>query len=258
MKLLRFEFGGEKKFGILEGGSICEIKGGLEDAANGNILYTKEEFDLNEVKILPPCEPSKIICLGLNYRGHAREMNIPLPEQPIIFIKPPTAVIGHGDTIIHPPQSRRVDYEAELGVVIGKMAHRTGKHQAPDHVLGYTCANDVTARDLQPKDGQWTYSKGFDTFSPLGPWIETDIKNPETLEVRGILNGVTVQSALTSEHIFGVSEIIAFISSCMTLLPGDVIMTGTPAGIGPLKPGDIFEVEISGIGKLENTIEKKE
>lgn len=256
MKLARFLYRGREICGIVKNDTVLEINGSPESFMCGEYNFTGCEYSRSDLKLLSPCEPSKVICLGLNYRSHAQEMKLPVPSQPIMFIKPSTAVIAHGESIKCPPQSRRVDYEAELGVVIGKKASRVKNVQALDYVLGYTCANDVTARDLQPKDGQWTYAKGFDTFSPLGPWIETDIEDPEKLEVRGYLNGVQVQSAPTADHIFPVSHLIEFISSCMTLLPGDVIMTGTPSGIGPLKPGDTFEVEVTGVGRLGNIVEK--
>ncbi len=241
-------------YGVTDGEYVSEVAGGIDDLHSGDIVFTGRRFLLDELKILSPCTPSKIVCLGLNYKGHAAEMKLALPDSPILFLKPSTAVIAHNEAIVYPRQSRRVDYEAELGVVIGRRACCVLPEDSLDYVLGYTCANDVTARDLQPKDGQWTYAKGFDTFAPVGPWIETGIKNPENLWVKGFLNGREVQSVSTSDHIFPVAEIIAFVSSCMTLLPGDLIMTGTPSGIGPMRPGDFFEVEISGIGKLKSYV----
>lgn len=256
MRIVSFSRNGERKYGVVENGLVYEIDGDLESCYFNNYRRSGNEFRLDHLSLLPPCEPTKIVCLGLNYRGHAEEMKLPLPSAPIIFMKPATAVIGPGETIIYPPQSSRVDYEAELGVVMGRRAHRVKQAEALDYVLGYTCANDVTARDLQSKNGQWTYAKGFDTFAPLGPWIETGLQNPENLEVKGYLNEKLVQFSSTADHIFPVQELIAYISACMTLLPGDVIITGTPPGIGPLAPGDTFEVEISGIGKLQNRVIK--
>jgi len=253
LKLVRFLDSGTVRCGRMEEDTIIETR------EPGNDWFSKHDetgrqFKSSEVQLISPCLPSKVICLGLNYRSHAEEMNIPLPKKPIIFIKPSTSVIGPGADIIAPPQSKRVDYEAELGVVIGRKAFSVSAENALDYVAGYTCANDVTARDKQPKEGQWTYAKSFDTFCPLGPVIETGIDNPEGLVVQGFLNGKKVQEAPTSDHYFTVAEIIEFVSGCMTLLPGDVILTGTPSGIGQLKPGDKFEVVIEGIGTLENLL----
>ena len=248
------KYSSQYSYGVIEGDRVSEVREGLEDIHRASFSYTGSTYSLQELKILAPSTPSKIVCLGLNYKSHAAEMGLALPEAPILFIKPSTALISHNESIKYPLQSRRVDYEAELGIVIGAKAYNIAENDSYDYILGYTCANDVTARDLQPKDGQWTYAKGFDTFAPVGPWIETEVKDPENLTVRGLLNGKEVQSAPTSDHIFPVAEIISFISSCMSLLPGDIIMTGTPSGIGPMKPGDTFEVEISGVGKLLNYV----
>lgn len=253
MKLVRFLDKGIVRFGRLEEENIIEIKDPGNDWLT-NHRETGKHFKKSEVQLIVPCLPSKVICLGLNYRSHAEEMNVPLPKKPIIFIKPSTSVIGPGDDIIAPPQSKRVDYEAELGVVIGRKAYRVSAEKALDFVAGYTCGNDVTARDKQPKEGQWTYAKSFDTFCPLGPVIETDIEDPESLVVYGFLNGKKAQEATTADHYFTAAQIIEFVSGCMTLLPGDVIMTGTPSGIGQLKPGDKFEVFIEGIGTLGNSV----
>lgn len=258
MKLVRFLDQKAVRYGKLENETIVEVSEPGPDWCGEQFRETGMSYELAKTRLLSPCLPSKIICLGLNYRSHAEEMKYALPKKPIIFLKPSTSVIGTGEAILYPPQSRRVDYEAELGVVIGRPAYRVGNSEALDYVFGYTCANDVTARDKQPKEGQWTYAKGFDTFCPLGPVIETEISNPESLTVRGFLNGRLVQEAPTSDHYFSVAQIIEFVSGCMTLLPGDVIMTGTPAGIGPLLPGDRFEVLIEGIGSLYNTVTRVE
>ena len=258
MKLVRFKQGEMQAYGVLENKKIQPVTGDFQAIARGEYARTGECCSLMDVSLLAPCLPSKVICLGLNYRGHAAEMNLELPREPIIFMKPSTAVIGSGQDIIHPPQSRRVDYEAELAVVMGARARKVSPEEALDYVLGYTCANDVTARDLQPKDGQWTYAKGFDTFAPLGPWIETSVPNPDNLQLKGYLNGELVQSTTTSDHIFPVARLLSYISACMTLLPGDVIMTGTPPGIGPMQAGDVFEVDIEGIGKLGNRLVKED
>jgi len=241
-------------YGILEGNTVLEVQAPGEDWIKENIRETGRTFELAAVKLLAPCLPTKIVCIGLNYRSHAEELNLELPKKPIIFLKPSTSVIGPEAEIVHPPQSRRVDYEAELAVVIGRRAHGVKAAQALDYVFGYTCGNDVTARDKQPAQGQWTYAKSFDTFCPLGPVINTEIKDPEKISLKGILNGKVVQSGNTADHIFRVAELIEFISGCMTLLPGDVIMTGTPAGIGQMQPGDTFSVVIDGIGTLTNRL----
>jgi len=259
MKFIRFYSHGRQHYGYLEAEDVIqEIDNPGEDWCQFEPSTTGREYKLNAVKLLAPCQPSKIICLGLNYRSHAEEMKFELPRVPIIFIKPSTSVIGPGQAIQCPPQSRRVDYESELAVVIGRIAHKVEKNQALDYVFGYTCANDVTARDKQPAQGQWTYAKSFDTFCPLGPVIETAIDNPEKLQIKGFLNDNLVQESSTADHIFTVAEIIEFVSGCMTLLPGDVIITGTPSGIGPLAPGDQFSVFIEKIGTLTNPVETSE
>lgn len=254
MKLIRFFDNDLVKYGKIEGDKVLEFDYPGHNWTVERLEETGRYYDLADLKVLTPCLPSKVVCLGLNYRTHAEEMKLAIPKYPILFLKPSTSVIGPGETIIYPPQSRRVDYEAELGVVIGRRAYKVSRAEAYNYILGYTCVNDVTARDKQPADGQWTYAKGFDTFCPIGPVIETEIDNPEDLNVKGILNGRVVQEASTADHIFPVAEIIENISGCMTLLPGDVIITGTPSGIGRLEPGDHFEVSIEGIGTLKNEV----
>jgi 2-keto-4-pentenoate hydratase/2-oxohepta-3-ene-1,7-dioic acid hydratase in catechol pathway len=206
------------------------------------------------IKLLAPALPVKIIAVGLNYRDHALEMGLELPEAPSIFMKPSTSVIGPGDEIIYPSQSNRVDYEAELAVVISKQCRNVRVHEAGGVILGYTCMNDVTARDLQVKDGQWTRAKSFDTFAPLGPWIVTDIDNPNNLAITSRLNGEIKQSSNTNNLIFNVFGLIEFISSVMTLEKWDIIATGTPAGIGPMVRGDEVEIAIEDIGALINRV----
>jgi 2-keto-4-pentenoate hydratase/2-oxohepta-3-ene-1,7-dioic acid hydratase in catechol pathway len=198
-------------------------------------------------------KPSKIVAIGTNYRKHAEEMGLPIPSEPLIFLKPATAVIGHDDVIRYPAMSSRVDYEAELGVVIKKRASQVEVKDAGDYILGYTCVNDVTARDLQKKDGQWIRAKGFDTFAPIGPWIVTDIDSSD-LKLEAVLNGEVKQDSRTSDMIFKVPELVSFISKVMTLEAGDVIATGTPSGIGPMQKGDTIEIRIEGIGTLRNKI----
>lgn len=212
------------------------------------------EFALDEVDLLPPCYPSKIVAVGLNYVDHAKEVNLPVPEEPLLFMKPSSSVLGPGQDILLPRQSSRVDYEAELAVVIGRTAAHVAKEDAKDHILGYTCLNDVTARDLQKKDGQWTRAKGFDTFCPIGPWIETDL-DPSDLRIQLFLNSACKQDSRTSNLIFDPFRLVEFISGIMSLYPGDVIATGTTSGIGPMKAGDTVEVRIEGIGSLVNRVE---
>lgn len=203
--------------------------------------------------MLSPCLPSKIVCLGLNYRSHVEETKLPLPTVPLIFLKPSTAVIGPDDEIVLPRLSRRVDYEGELGMVIGRKAKDVPEDKAREHVIGYTCLNDVSERHNQAEDGQWTRAKGYDTFAPIGPCIETEV-DPDNLKLETYLNGELRQSANTSDLIFAVSKLISFVSSVMTLLPGDIIATGTPSGIGRVNPGDVVEVRIEGIGTLRNPV----
>jgi len=214
---------------------------------------TDEYFTPQQIRVLAPVLQSKIVAIGLNYRAHAEETGRGLPEEPMIFLKPTTSVIGPGETIVMPPQSARVDHEAELAVVMGKAARNVSEADALEYVLGYTCANDVTARDLQAKDVQFTRAKGFDTFCPLGPHIVTDI-DAGKLELECRVRGEVRQHSNTSDLVFGVAKLIEFVSSVMTLLPADVILTGTPDGISPLQDGDNVEVEIENIGILSNPV----
>ncbi len=216
-------------------------------------LPTGEEIPVGEVRLLAPVIPSKVVCIGKNYLEHAQEMGGEVPDEPVIFLKPSTAVIGPEDLIPRPTWSERVDHEGELGVVIGRLARHVRAEEAGKVILGYTCGNDVTARDLQLKDGQWTRAKGFDGFCPLGPWVETEV-DPGDLAVECRVNGETRQAARTSQLAFGPGELVEFITRVMTLLPGDVILTGTPAGVGPLAVGDTVDVEVEGIGVLRNEV----
>jgi len=209
---------------------------------------------LAQAKLLAPVVPTKVVCVGLNYRGHIKEMGHDLPEEPVVFLKPSTSVVGPGASIDIPAGVGRVDYEAELGVVIGRRTHRASPEVARTNILGYTCGNDVTARDLQRLDGQWTRAKAFDTFCPLGPWVDTDV-DPADLLVECYVNGELRQSARTSEMLFDVYDLVSFASHVMTLVPGDVVLSGTPGGIGPLASGDTVEVRIEGIGSLSNPVE---
>jgi 2-keto-4-pentenoate hydratase/2-oxohepta-3-ene-1,7-dioic acid hydratase in catechol pathway len=249
MKLLRFTADGQACYGAIEQRQIRE----LVAAPFGALKFGPRSFQLEDVALLPPCEPSKIVAVGVNYRAHAQEMGHRLPEEPLLFLKPPSTIIGPGSVIHYPDGVTRLDYEAELAVVIKKKTKSITPEQAHEAVLGYTCFNDVTARDLQQKDKQWTRAKSFDTFAPLGPWIVTDV-DPSNLKIEGILNGQTKQSSTTADLIFPVPVLISFISSIMTLLPGDVITTGTPSGIGPMQRGDTIDVVIEGIGRLTNTV----
>lgn len=208
---------------------------------------------LPHAQFLAPAMPTKVVCVGLNYRAHAQEMGYALPEEPVIFLKPPTSVIGHGAEIRIPQGLDVVDYEAELAVVLGRRTRNVSVNEAAEHVLGFTCANDVTSRVLQQRDGQWTRAKGFDTFCPLGPWVETDVDGGD-LAIESYVNGELRQSSRTSDMVFSPYELVSFVSRVMTLLPGDVILTGTPSGIGPMSPGDVVEVRIEGIGSLINRV----
>lgn len=205
------------------------------------------------MKIPLNLNPSKIICIGLNYIDHAEELNMSVPEEPIIFLKPSSSVIGNNEEIQYPEMSVRVDYEAELAIIIGRKAKNIESSEARDHIKGYTCFNDVTARDLQEKDGQWTRAKSFDTFSSIGPHIETDL-DPDNLEIKAYLNGKLKQSSTTKNFIFRINDIVSFVSRVMTLNEGDIISTGTPPGVGPMEVGDEIIVEIEGIGKLCNRV----
>jgi 2-keto-4-pentenoate hydratase/2-oxohepta-3-ene-1,7-dioic acid hydratase in catechol pathway len=249
MKIVRFAHEGSEHYGILEGNEVRLASGSPFD----RLVPGSRTLPLSKVALLAPCSPSKALCIGLNYRDHAIEFNLPIPTTPVVFIKPSTCVPAPGGLIEKPAMSARLDYEAELVVVIGKKARHVPAEKAADYILGYTCGNDVTARDLQPKDGQWTVAKSFDTFLPFGPWIETEL-DPGTVGVRAILNGVEKQRSSTANLIFPVPELVAYLSEVMTLLPGDIIMTGTPSGVGPMNSGDEIVIDIEGIGRLSNRV----
>lgn len=234
---------------MLAGNTIQEIDGKPYRGIN----KLNQKHKLSDVKLLAPCEPTKIIAMGLNYHEHAKEMGAEIPSTPLTFLKPSTAVIGHGEDIVYPSSSCRIDYEGELAVVIKKAAWRVSLDDALDYVMGYTCFNDVTARDLQKKDAQWTRSKSFDTFAAIGPWVETEF-DPDNATVETYLNGELKQKACTTDLIYSVAEIINFISHVMTLLPGDIIATGTPCGVGPMYPNDNVEIKIKSIGTLRNKV----
>ena len=261
MRIVRFTpsesvgIGADPRFGVLnEKDQILVLKG---DPIYSGIVPTETKVDLAEVKLLTPVIPrSKVVCIGKNYADHAAEMNSTVPDEPIIFLKPNTSVIGPHDTIQWPRMSERVDFEGELAIVIGRICKDVPVERFSDVIFGYTIANDVTARDLQSKDGQWTRAKGFDTFCPIGPWIETEFVMGSQI-ISTVVDGETKQSEPLSSMIFKIPEIIAFVTRVMTLLPGDVILTGTPAGIGPMAFGSTVEVSIEGIGTLTNKVSAK-
>lgn len=227
--------------------------GDLEGSPFAQFSRAEAIHSLEEVKLLPPITPTKIICIGRNYAAHAKEHDAEVPDVPLIFLKPPSTLIAQGETIFLPPQSQRVEHEAELAVVIGKSGRWIPPEEAHDHIFGYTIANDVTARDLQFRDGQWTRGKGFDTFCPLGPWIETEF-DPADAVITCHVNDEMRQMASTRDMVFSVRQLIAFVSSVMTLESGDLILTGTPSGVGTLEDEDSVEVTIEGIGSLLNPV----
>ena len=257
MRIVRFRKDRKIKYGVYKDEFIFGYKGkpyGLTGKKTGGFHADGTRYGPDEVELLAPCVPSKIVCLGLNYGSHAREFNLPVPEKPILFLKPPTAVIGPEADIIL-PHDGRIDYECELAAVIGKKARHVPVGTALQFVLGYTGFNDVSDRDAQKLDRQWTRAKSYDTFAPVGPYIETDI-DPGNLQVETWLNGERRQSTNTGDLIFGVPELVGFISGVMTLLPGDIIAMGTPSGIGAMKHGDTVEIKIEGIGTLRNYVVK--
>jgi 2-keto-4-pentenoate hydratase/2-oxohepta-3-ene-1,7-dioic acid hydratase in catechol pathway len=261
MRIIRFSapeklgVGTDPLFGVLnDQDAILVLRG---DPIYSGIVPVEKSLNLSDVKLLAPVIPrSKVVCIGKNYADHAAEMDSEVPSEPIIFIKPNTSVIGLNETIIWPRMSERIDYEAELAIVIGRICKEVPASKAKDVIYGYTLANDVTARDLQKKDGQWSRAKGFDTFCPLGPWIETEFI-PGDQKITATLNGEVKQSSMLSEMIFKVPQIVEFVTNVMTLLPGDVILTGTPAGIGPMPSGASITVAIDGLGALTNKVSSR-
>lgn len=255
VRIARFTEGEDPRFGVVEDGEdgqwLAVITG---DPLFTPLQYTGERVPLDQVRLLAPVIPrSKVIGVGRNYAAHAAELGNEVPAEPLVFLKPNTSVIGPGDPIVLPRQSQEVHYEGELAVVIGRVCRDVPAERVPEVVLGYTCANDVTARDLQRKDGQWWRAKGFDTFCPLGPFLVTDL-DPSDLRISTRLDGATVQDARTSVMLFDVATLVTFVSAVMTLLPGDVILTGTPDGVGPMVAGQRVEVEVEGIGVLANPL----
>lgn len=272
MRIARFAKGGEVAYGVVgeaqadgagaarpapgPGGVsvIAELRGHPFSPGKGGVQFSGATFPLHDVRLLAPVLPSKVVAVGRNYADHAREMGGEPPAEPVLFLKPSTAVVGHGDPIAYPVKlTQRVDYEGELAVIIGRLCREVPAAQAAEVIFGYTCANDVTARDLQARDGQWTRAKGFDTFCPLGPWIETDA-DPADLELTTVVNGEVRQQARTSQLLCDVPALVEYVSTVMTLLPGDVLLTGTPAGVGPLEDGDEVSVTIENVGSLRNTV----
>lgn len=255
MKIARFAENGRPQYGIVEGDTLYRAEG---DPFSGTLRKGAEVGKLDEAELLTPVDPSKIVAIGLNYALHVTESdpNREIPTDPVIFMKPTTALLPHGGVIEMPP-ANRIDHEAELCIVMGKEAYRVSEERALDYVLGYTCGNDVSHRDYQRKDGQWVRAKGFNTFAPLGPVIETEL-DPNNVAIQSRLNGELRQNSHTRHLIFNPAFLISRISDVMTLLPGDVIMTGTPEGVGPMQPGDTIEVEIEGIGILRNTTRARE
>lgn len=249
-KLIRYRHGDQAKYGLLSGDSVFD----LPPSPWHDLQPGERVAALDEVQLLAPCAPSKIVAVGLNYAGHAAESGADVPAEPLLFLKPPSTIIGPGEAIVYPRRlSRWVEHEAELAVVIGRRARHLEPDEAHAFVRGYTCANDVTARDLQRRDKQWNRSKSFDTFCPLGPWIVSGL-DPSDLAIRCRVNGQLRQEARTRDLIFDVGRLLAYVTAVMTLEPGDVLLTGTPAGVGPLQPGDRVTVEIEGIGTLENEV----
>jgi len=249
VKIASFQLNDNVSYGVFADKELILIEGDIF----GEFVVTDTRISFDDIKILPPVIPSKAVCVGLNYHDHIEETNAQVPESPVLFIKPSTAVIGHMDDIKYPELSKQVDYEGELAVVISKTARNVSVNEAKEYILGYTCSDDVTARDLQPADGQWTIAKSFDTFLPLGPCLETEL-DPLNLEIRTYLNDELKQSSNTCHMIFDPYTLVSFVSQIMTLLPGDVILTGTPSGVGPMKKGDKVIVEIENIGSIINYV----
>lgn len=250
MRIARFSLNGEPRFGLVDGPELVVLNG--HPLVNG-VQPTNDRVAIKDVKLLAPSIPSKVVCIGKNYADHIAELGLAPNPEPTIFLKPSSSIIGPGDAIVLPSQSEQVELEVELAVIIGKLARNVSIDEAIDHVWGYTVANDVTARDLQFSDAQWARSKSFDTFCPLGPWIETEFV-PEGQIIESRINGEVAQASTIDQMIHGVAEIISYVSENMTLLPGDVIITGAPAGVQVLKKGDIVECEIEGIGNLFNPV----
>ncbi len=249
MRVCRVMAGSESFYGVIDENRVLRLKGFPFD----KIEYAGIEYELDAVKLLAPCQPSKIVAVGKNYAAHADEMGEGRPKEPLLFLKPSTSVIGPNDFIVYPNISKRLDYEGELGVVIGRRCRNIKAGHAKEYIFGYTCLNDVTARDIQKSDHQWTRGKGFDTFCPVGPHIETEL-DASRLSIATRLNKEVRQNSTTDMMTYNIDELICYITEVMTLLPGDIVATGTPEGIGSMEAGDLVEVEIEGIGVLRNTV----
>src|SRR5690554_192269 len=250
MRVVRFSSNEQINYGVVDGETIRVLR----DAPFEQLDYTGAEVALADVQLLAPVQPGKLVCVGLNYRLHAEESGVPVPEEPMLFMCSPQAIIASGDSIVLDNDNDRIDFEAEIGIVIGRTGKNISQDQALDYVFGYTCANDVSNRDLQRKDGQFTRAKSFDTYKPMGPWIETEL-DPDNADIKLWQNGELRQSSNTNDMIFPTRRIIEFVSSIMTLMPGDVIITGTPSGVGPMKTDDVIEIEIAGIGQLKSQVQ---
>ncbi len=248
MKIARYTYGGSTYTGIIKGEKIYKC---TSDIYSGDFSCESEGISLGDVKLEVPCVPSKIVAVGKNYSEHIKEMGGEVPSTPIIFIKPSTSAIACEEDIVFPEISQRVDHEAELCFVVKKTAKKVKKEDWKEYILGYSCLNDVTARDIQKQDGQWTRAKSYDTFAPIGPWLETEL-DPHNVQVTARINGEVRQSASTSLFLYSIGELLEFITDGITLLPGDVVTTGTPSGISPMNKGDIVEIEVEGIGILRN------
>jgi 2-keto-4-pentenoate hydratase/2-oxohepta-3-ene-1,7-dioic acid hydratase in catechol pathway len=274
MRIARFAVDGDVRYGVVEGGvvedrdagsvgsvtgspgelSVVEISGHPFGPSAQDVKLTGNRYAVDDIRLLAPVLPSKVVAIGRNYVEHARELGNEAPAEPLIFLKPSTSVIGQGDPIVRPARlSERVDFEGELALVFGRLCRDVPAARVPEVILGYTCANDVTARDLQAKDGQWTRAKGFDTFCPLGPWIETGL-DPTDVELTTEVNGEVKQQSSTALLIHDIATLVQYVTAVMTMLPGDVLLTGTPAGVGPLAAGDRVSVHVEGIGTLINPV----
>ncbi|HWD05449.1 MAG TPA: fumarylacetoacetate hydrolase family protein [Amycolatopsis sp.] len=249
MRIVRYSAGGQVGQGVLVGDVVHELPS--LDAQPGRAVGT-----LPELTLLAPCDPRVIVCAGSNYAGQIAEKGRPWPQRPPLFLKAPNAIVGPDAPILRPAEVRRLEYEGELAVVIGRTARNVTADRAAEFVLGYTCANDVTAHDWRD-DGQWARAKSADSFCPLGPWIESDVGDPSQLWITTRLGGRIVQKGSTADMVFGIGELLAFVTRWITLRPGDLLLTGSPAGVGPMVPGEVVEVEISGIGTLRNTVAER-
>ncbi len=249
MKIIRYCLDGFESYGVLDNDKVKQIKGEPFE----RIEFTDQVVEFSQVKLLSPVKPSKIVAVGLNYISHAKEINQPIPERPLLFLKPPSSIINPFDNIVRPKQSKQVEFEAELAIVIKKECRNITKENVADYIFGFTCVNDVSARDLQFIESQWTRAKSFDTFNPVGPWIETDY-DWRNKRLTSTLNGKIMQDSNTNDFIYDVDEVVSYVSSIMTLMPGDIIPTGTPFGVGPMVSGDVIRIEVEGLGILENGV----